>query len=226
MIDRAKLERDARRKLGKLSDKHLRELERLLGDPPDPTNVPGEWWDRVDREHRQALASILVLGFMAAVDDLDDFGAGGIDPNGWADKQSAWTADRYVSTSQNKLNRLADNWQAESPLPGEIRGALSSVFGPARTSSVAGTEITRALSRGVLDTVRGSDAYADGNIALYWRLGMVEHHCPRCLAVADTDTWDTEYPDGPPIHPRCDCRIEVVRLDSPRAFREFDEAAR
>ena len=53
-------------RLKKLSKRHRRELRRLLGDPPDPANVPGEFWDKIEREMEEENATLLFLLFLAS----------------------------------------------------------------------------------------------------------------------------------------------------------------
>lgn len=48
--DRDKREAEFAAKLAKAMSRHRAELKDLLGDPPDPDNVPQEFWDKVERE--------------------------------------------------------------------------------------------------------------------------------------------------------------------------------
>lgn len=211
MVDRAKMERDARRKLGTLSREHLAELSRLLGDPPNPSRVPPAFWARVEREHRQTLSGILLLAFMSSA---DEWGADGEMPGAqWADRQADMTSARYVHTAQSRLDQLGADWTAEAPLSGELRHGLSGIFGADRDSTVSGTEITRGLGAGVVYAAQSSPEYAEGRIRIMWRLGPREKHCPVCKRLADTDetVWQLEV-SSPPIHPRCGCFLELIRI--------------
>jgi hypothetical protein len=206
-VNRRELERNARREMGLVSDRHLAELERLLGSPPDPSNVPQAFWERVEREHQRTLSSILLLAFMGGSDDED---AGGI-AGTWSDWQAASTSARYVATSQARLERLATGW--DDPLPGELRNGLSGIFGPDRDATVVGTEVTRGLGAGTVAAAKASDAYQEGRVRLIWRLGQREQHCPVCRRLNGTDetVWGLEV-EAPPIHPNCGCWIDVVTV--------------
>jgi hypothetical protein len=210
MSNRERLERIARRRLGSLSRDHLAELERLLGNPPDPSNVPQSFWSRVEAEHKRTLSGVLLLAFMAGADEWSD---GDVDGSEWSDDQAEWTAKRYTDTSRERLERLADEWHDDAPLSGELRHGLSGIFGADRDATVYGTEITRGMGAGVVQAAKASPEYQDGRLSIVWRLGPREKHCPICLRLADTDesVWGLEV-DSPPIHPVCGCYLEIVRV--------------
>lgn len=53
--------------IGKLTDRHQRELRHLLGKPPNMANVPASFWADVQREMDEEIAAALALLFLAAV---------------------------------------------------------------------------------------------------------------------------------------------------------------
>ena len=66
LTNRDELEAQFAARVDKLSIKHRRELQRLLGTPPSLRNVPEEWWKKVEQEQEDEFTPILFLLFPAS----------------------------------------------------------------------------------------------------------------------------------------------------------------
>lgn len=64
--DRDKREAAFAAELAKVMSRHRAELKELLGDPPNPDNVPQEFWDRVERETRGEMVMPMFVAWMDA----------------------------------------------------------------------------------------------------------------------------------------------------------------
>ncbi len=214
-IGRDHLENATYKKLAKLSARHRKELEGLLGDPPNPANVPPEFWVRVESEMNRDLGIALAIIFMSSASHWDMDGGDAEDAAAiWSNDRSAQLAADYTTTSRDRLASLAGGWVDEpTTTRRELRTELSGIFGPSRSANVATTETTRAITAGAVRAAQDNPQYQAGELGIYWRLGPNENHCPLCSRVADTESksWG-QYSDGPPAHPNCGCYLELVQF--------------
>jgi len=66
LIDRGRVEATFANKLSRLNSRHRKELESLLGNPPNIDSVPEAFWQRVEDETSELVASMLILIFIAS----------------------------------------------------------------------------------------------------------------------------------------------------------------
>lgn len=104
-------------------------------------------------------------------------------------------ADEIVASSQNRL--------AAGELP-------SSVFSDARASTVAVTEVTRAVSQAE-HFAAATFQTPDRKLVPRWKT-EIAGVCPVCDQFEDTgpEVYGDDYPDGPPAHPNCRCYLDWV----------------
>lgn len=213
-IDRNPLQAAANEKLNKLSDKHREQLIELMGVPPDISRVPETFWMEVDSEYRRQLAIVLAIIFLSSFDESsDDSDDGDLESEIWGGYRADWNAQKYVATSKKRLASLAGKWVVEPVTTRqELRTSLSGIFGPSRTTTIAQTETTRALTAGTVAAAKRDQQYRSGRLGIYNRLGPCLH-CKFCELIADTESrfW-SRFGDGPPWHVNCCCFLELVPM--------------
>lgn len=68
LLDRLDIEADIARVMSRLAIRHRKELEGLLGFPPNLNNVPQSFWEKVEREEREQSALLLFALFLKSFD--------------------------------------------------------------------------------------------------------------------------------------------------------------
>jgi hypothetical protein len=213
LADRDKIEADFARKLSRVQSRHRHELETLLGTPPDPANVPQEFWDKVEKETKQEILSILLLIFIGShvqhsgIDSEDSRFLAQV----WASGRAGDVAKRYTLNSVEWLSSKAEKWQAEikqgkSP---DVTSGLLQIFGPERAERVAITETTAAATAGSETAVIQNSGLSDDDL---WITEDDEKVCPICspLHLKPRSVWSLKFPQGPPAHVRCRCYIRYA----------------
>jgi len=234
--NRGRFERDLARILGRVSQRRLNELVKLLGNPPDATNVPDSWWESLDAEMRAALTSIVRDIYLQQAEGITSGVGIGID---WAlvnrdaaDWARQYTFDLVKEIRKNTQSAITAQLQGllqnvvgtgiEQSLPlRDIRAALAPTFGPVRSDMIATTEITRAAAQGELAAV---NQLREGGVDMRpkWFTREDEKVCPICGGLSDVvGDEHNQFKhrrtgrmfDMPPAHPRCRCFVnwEVVR---------------
>lgn len=198
-----------------LSRQHREELGRLMGQPPDPSRVPEEFWERVRRDEEETLALILILIFLAAAShqgtEPDDAGAAA-QAAAYAARTAAQRAAEYAARSREMAIDLGDAARAAAasgtPMSeADIGGRLDSIFGEGRVRRIAVTETTAAISAG---NEAGASANGGLSVADVWHTEEDGRVCEICRPLNNQrrDVWGAAFPSGPPAHPMCRCWIE------------------
>lgn len=114
LVNRGQLEQDFARQIGRLNARHLRELKDKLGNPPDPSKITQEDWDRWEREEREELVILLILifGASAALHGMPTEQAG-VAAEAWAVDRAAQVASSRSDTSQDIFQRRVTAWGEE-----------------------------------------------------------------------------------------------------------------
>lgn len=113
LIGRAALEARVESEMGRLSADQRKRLVELLGNPPDPANVPESFWQDVERERREKMAALLLLIFLVSARQHGSEDKGGASTAGaaWAEQRAAEYARGYVQTSREGLSRVGQMWR-------------------------------------------------------------------------------------------------------------------
>tara|TARA_B100000519_G_scaffold25799_1_gene18114 strand:+ start:17083 stop:17847 length:765 start_codon:yes stop_codon:yes gene_type:complete len=107
------------KRMKSLSRRHRKMLLEIMGTPPNPDNVPEEFWQLVQREVEEETAAILLMLFgigasTAATSVGGDFLANQdllLDQaERYADERSRYAARNYTRSARDSLQRRADEW--------------------------------------------------------------------------------------------------------------------
>lgn len=219
---------DFARDLARLGQEHRRELETLLGDPPDIRHVPSGFWQRVERDTDERIAEHLLLIFLlTAVRVGISRQSGDALAAAYARSKAIDSAKRHVDFVKDRIERASRIWRdrAESGLPitqADIRDKTLPTLGPTRSDVVATTLTTEASTAGTRAAVADINEQPpeEGKppkpkVKLMWKLGPCKH-CTFCPLVAGTDEdYYSQFIGGPPAHINCCCSTILV----PATFR-------
>jgi hypothetical protein len=206
--NRAALESDFAKRFGELAGRHRRELDKLLGNPPDAQNVPASFWEKVQRETEEELVAILLLLFIAASSQhgLDDDRARSV-ATGFALGRGAQVAASYAQTS---FERTRNNFPGETVTRETRAEGLEKVFGKARVEEIAVDNTTAASTAGGEAAIEATVGKTEQDT---WFTQGDDKVCPTCgpLHRLKRSDWMLKFPSGPPSHPNCRCWIEYAR---------------
>jgi hypothetical protein len=205
LANRPEIEAKFAARMARLHGKFRNQLTDLLGNPPNPANVPESFWSEAEDEMRRDLAIVLLLiaGGSAAQHGLRLDSS--LSAAQWAETRSQLVAPQWAT---NGRERLVSRLRVNPPLSAEEIAA--DVFNPSRAQTIATTETTTATSAGgeigVAETIGLSDLDQ-------WFTAEDDRVCPICGPLHESirDTWMAQFPDGPPAHPNCRCWIQYAR---------------
>lgn len=144
------------------------ELRRLLGNPPDPANVPESFWRQVERDAQERVAALAYLLFLAA----GDFHGGDVDrlrdpALAYGRTRGADAAQRYARGARERFDGLAGRLRTRPPsgrttpqrgepytpdvkpmTQAELEAELLKIFGPSTAERIARTETSKAQTAG------------------------------------------------------------------------------
>ena len=212
--DRDDREAEIARLLGKWMKEQQKLILQLLGDPPDLSKLPPQFWEEIGAEGVAILRPFMNKEALAAAERVLGTISIGVD---WAliNEAAVEWATRYTfelisginETSRQALQKLIPSYFEEGLSQGELRDRLSNLYSPVRAEMIARTEVTRAAVEGERMTVRELARYGVQMVEV-WQTRNDEIVCPICgpkHGKKKGDGW-TEN-DGPPAHPRCRCWI-------------------
>jgi len=130
----------------------------------------------------------------------------------WAEKYSfgELKSGLEATTITNVQRMVSKLVQDPSLTPAMVAAGLFPTFSDYRVAMIATTEVTRAKSAAV-------NGYYDGltedglDVVRRWGTNLDEKVCPICKPLDNKkeETYKKKFPDGPPAHPWCHCRIGV-----------------
>ena len=204
--DRESRENSFSERLRKLSAKYRREAIKLLGNPPDPDNIPEEFWERMEREIGEQLTAAILLIFMMGYRQHAPE-----EPREEADKEARkYVTDRAHRVAMDMAARTKEYISKLKDLPKpEVVEKVNVILGPERAETVAATETTAATSHSGERAVIRTVGFTDNDT---WFTEKDRRVCPICAPLHNTKraVWSAKFPDGPPTHPRCRCWIHYA----------------
>lgn len=220
--NRDELERKYGKLLARLLAAYGGRLLEKLGDPPNLSNIPADFWDGEAKELLNALAPFGEQVYIdAAQRIMDESPSLGVD---WAliNEAAVEFAQQYTfdlvrgiqDTDRRMLQRAVSRYFEQSQTRQQLEDVILRNFSPVRAEMIAVTEITRAAAQGEMGV---SDELRKQGIEMVerWQTSNDEIVCPICSPLNGKKRGDG-WSDPPPAHPRCRC---FVSLELPKVRR-------
>jgi SPP1 gp7 family putative phage head morphogenesis protein len=207
-------------------NRQLQEVLDLLGDPPDVTRIPPEWWDTQTgqmiadlRPQMEAMARDAMLGYAAEVGVGVEWGVIAEEAAAWAERYAGELIRGITDTTRKVVGRkVAEFIRTPGRTIGDLKADLAPHFGETRAQMIAVTETTTAYAQGTLFYQR---ALADAGVRMVrvWHTSRDEKVCPVCgpLDGKTEDVWAAQFPGGPKAHPNCRCWVTLTLAEEPAA---------
>lgn len=223
LLNRDERERKVAKALRTLHGKQLRELKKLMGEPPDAQRVPDSFWKQAEEDHEELLLLLLMDVFYDAAEQEFPDRVTPDDAERWAERHAARTAR---DITRHSVERVRDAWRDFDPEDRESRRQFDErvrdTFSRDRADNIAATETTRAQTDGQQQGVReenkarekAAEDSDDGEpakiLVAFWNAIRDSKTCPVCRPLHNTPerVWGQEFPDGPPAHPACRCWLD------------------
>jgi len=196
--NRNALDKRFARQFAKLTAKQKRELERLLGDPPDLANVPAAFWIEAQRETEEELAALMLLVFVAA-SSQHGMNRTNSQTQGlvFATQQAKQVSTQFVTHTRERL---------------AAGSGVDTVLGPSRVATVAETEVTAAQAEGTTAAVRSGDVPRLSFGAPFWFTQCAPSVCKICWPFHGLPDQVWRGKISLPAHPHCQCYLSVLRV--------------
>lgn len=215
IVDRNELERKLARALSKGLRAEMSKLLDLLGDPPDLSRVPYEYWQTGWRNIQRDIEPILVDTFISQAESLMNSVGIGAD---WAhfnviaaDWGRTYTYDLVggiVGTTRSALEKLLQKnvpgYFEEGLTSKELARRLEPQFGAVRSEMIAVTETTRAAVEGERAYVQELVKETGREMVPIWLTANDDRVCPVCGPRNEKPITNGQFP---PAHPRCRCGV-------------------
>lgn len=235
LIDRNERADAVQAKLATVSSKLADEFRILLGEPPEPKNVPDSFWAKVQDTYETELAALLGLIFLASYDG-HRFWGDMEEPSGERhEKRRQGIADRYigrrsrvvgkafVDRSKDMIKTVRADWELKTRQGIEIPKAdidelIRKIFGDSRMENIARTETQIAMVEGgdagvIHSKVKVTRFWAHSGRRLKGHSNADEKPCTLCSPREGLPEsgWGGERPGS--IHDHCDCFIAYLDED-------------
>ncbi len=209
-------------------NRQLQEVLDMLGDPPDVTRIPPEWWDTQTgqmiadlRPQMEAMARDAMLGYAAEVGVGVEWGVIAEEAAAWAERYAGELIRGITDTTRKVVGRkVAEFIRTPGRTIGDLKADLAPHFGETRAQMIAVTETTRAYAAG---TTFYQNALAEAGVKMVrvWHTSRDEKVCVQCgpLNGKPEAEWPAEIrsPDYPPRHPQCRCWTTLTLAEEPAA---------
>jgi hypothetical protein len=197
----------------------LDEALRLLGDPPDLSRLPEEFWTNMHEGlmadlrpeiERMALVSAVATRANGEAPTIWDEPVFSREAGDWA---RTYTYNLVTQLTNNTRRLLQDRVTAFTETPGmtigQLRDSLAPAFGERRALMIAITETTRAYTQGTT-LVQQELAQAGIRKERIWRTSEDEMVCDICGPLADVPEGEGWTVGEPPAHPNCRCWVVLA----------------
>lgn len=215
VLNRDELERRLARVLSKGLRTEMKKLLDLLGDPPDLSKVPYEYWQSGWKDIQRDVEPILVDTFISQAESLMNSVGIGSD---WArfnmiaaDWARTYTYDLVTGmqgTTRRALEDLLRNnipgYFEEGLTSKELAARLEQHFGAIRADMIAVTETTRAAVEGERAYVEELVKETGREMIPIWLTANDDRVCVICGPKNEKPITDGQFP---PAHPRCRCGV-------------------
>lgn len=217
--NRDDIEKELGKILGKLLSSQMGKLLEIMGDPPDVSKVPPEFWDEAGADFQDKVRPFLDRLFVDQAQTVLTSLPIGVNWNlineraaNWASQYTYELVSGINDTSRQYLQDAVSRYYRDAQTIGELEDSLMGAFGPVRSEMIAVTEITRASSQGEHALVEEVRAQGIQMREIY-NTNNDELVCPICAPMNQKEI--TNEDQRPPLHPRCRCWInsEIVEAE-------------
>lgn len=210
-FNRKELERKLARVLSKDLQAELKKLLDYLGDPPDMSRVPREYWRNGWKSIAKHVEPVLVEYFVQVAIEVMEASQIGIDiavvnsdAIEWAlNNSEIWLQQTFNRTYEGVGKLIGQSYQ-EGWTYKELVKALERFYSPVRAEMIAVTEMTRAATMAELKAEDRLFEMTGKRRVPLWLTANDEKMCDYCAPRDRQPILDGEYP---PAHPRCRCRL-------------------
>lgn len=214
LTGRADFEAAVAKLLGRVNGNVRRELVALLGDPPNADALTTEVWAEIEKRYASTLLPELQNIYLAALEETAVNVGVGFAWDIANERAIAW-ARQYTYELVQGINQTSRQWLASAVTDfynadlsyTDLITRVATVFGPARATNIAVTEVTRAASAGVAEFERELNEMGVGTETVV-TTAEDDRVCPICGPKADKPV---RVEGWPPYHPGCRC-WGVVRV--------------
>ena len=220
VFDRKEIERKLARVLSKTLREELKKLLDYLGDPPDLSKVPNEYWRTgwklIAKHVEPFLVEYFIQEAMEAMDEVNitlDLAVINTDAVEWARRNSEkWLQDAFGKTYEG-VSALVPQAYEEGWTTKELAKALERYYSPVRAEMIAVTELTRAQVEGEKAMERRYFEMFGEHLVPIWKTANDDRVCDICNPKPpnaprnEMPIIDDFYP---PAHPRCRCRLSYL----------------
>jgi len=202
-------------RLARVLSKDLRgELDKLmgyLGDPPDLSRVPAEYWNNGWRGIQKDVEPILVDTFIQQAEALMsttgvgvDWGLVNVTAANWARDHSADVLKQLFQRTYEGVSTTVPQYFEQGWGIRELSTALERWHSPLRAEMIAVTETTRAAVEGERAYVAQLQKETGAGMVPIWMTANDDRVCPICGPRNEKPITDGKLP---PAHPRCRCGV-------------------
>jgi len=214
-FDRNELERKLARVLSKGLRAEMKRLLDLLGDPPDLSRVPYEYWQNGWKDIQRDVETILVDTFISQAESLmnsvgigSDWARFNMIAADWGRAYSYNLVSGMQGTTRSALEKLLQKnvpgYFEEGLTSKELAARLEGLFGAVRAEMIAVTETTRAAVEGERAYVAELVKETGKEMIPIWLTSNDERVCPICNPRKEKPITGGDFP---PAHPRCRCGV-------------------
>ncbi len=218
--NRATLEAELARKLGRFNREQYKALLPALGNPPRLENLPVGYFDRMSEalqgvlqpvmeqiytQQAAALMGISSVKALAIAWELVNERAAQ-----WARQYAGVLVKSITDNTRSAIRQQVEGFYRDQRSLDDLTASLSRLFSPIRAELIAVTEVTRA-------GVQGELGFAEElrkmglKTTFVWQTANDEiaDNCPICGPRHEKKQGDG-WNDPPPAHPRCRCWLNTV----------------
>ena len=211
-LNRTEIESRLARVLSKDLHGELSHLLDMLGDPPDLSKVPAEYWNNGWRGIQKDVEPILLDVFMTqAQAQMNTIGVGvdwalvNTHAVNWARDHSAALLRQLFDRTYEGVSTLVPEAFRQGWTMRELTTALERYYSPVRAEMIAITETTRAAVEGERAFVAQLEKDGGFQMVPVWVTDEDDRVCPICKPRDRKPITNGMFP---PAHPNCRCYVD------------------
>jgi len=211
ILNRSIFEEDLATRLAKMFGRQRREIIALLGDPPQLSKIPHEWWSDAAINLQRTVAPVLEDVYLQQAQVVMDTATIGIDwalvnesAVIWSNRYTAELLAKMTATTRRAVASAVEAFYTQGLSITDLKLRLMRTMSPTRAEMVAITEVTRAGAEGERLTALQIASETGVEMIPIWLTANDEKVCPICGPKHDQRITDGQFP---PAHPRCRCWV-------------------